>query len=324
MPTPLHLLQNWQLLALTASLGSLSAAAHELGITISVASKRMTELENALGYSVLNRKVRPITLSEQGWKLIPHIQALSQSFSNLHQHLNVSPLEPTSLRISIPLNLSRTPYLVAIGEFRRQHPTVSIQIVLDTTPDDLISGKVDFSYYGVSQIPSGVYAEKLPVNANFLMASRSYLNRYGAPSRIEDLKAHQLLTHLPQRNGCWLQLENGNERFDLNVSDNYRVLHEDALSNKSRLVSGEGIALDLVPHFVHHELATGSVVPVLKGWHKTWHPCVACLKGRENEPHLRSLFELFQTAYQKISLEHWTFWYKRFQIPLSSVSEWVD
>ena len=57
-----------------AQQGSLTVAAHSLGVTTSQVSKSVMRLEAQLGYPLLRRAGRRVALSEQGTRAVPHLE----------------------------------------------------------------------------------------------------------------------------------------------------------------------------------------------------------------------------------------------------------
>lgn len=56
--------------------GSLSGAARRLGVTPTVASRRLAALEERLGVRLMHRTTRSVSLTAEGETFLPHAQAM--------------------------------------------------------------------------------------------------------------------------------------------------------------------------------------------------------------------------------------------------------
>lgn len=69
----------WKLLEIMSTGTSLTEAARQTGLELSVASKALTRLENDLGLAFIDRHQRPIRLTPATLKLLPRIKALTSA-----------------------------------------------------------------------------------------------------------------------------------------------------------------------------------------------------------------------------------------------------
>lgn len=107
--------------------GSLTAASKKLGIPKSKLSRRLTNLEQDLGYQLLNRTTRKQELTESGLLLYrsckPHLEALSQVENDLHE-LNTTP--KGTLNILLPIEFFNQVISSIVTNYAKQYPDVMV------------------------------------------------------------------------------------------------------------------------------------------------------------------------------------------------------
>ena len=307
----------WTLLARTERCGSLSAAAALLGISLSKASRMISELERELGTPLLDRSRRPAALSEAARAALPAVGRLLEAKSTLDSAFRsagaaagTEAAPERTLRVSLPHNMGRGVFLAAFRRFEAEHDGVRIEILGDALPQDVTEGRLDIAWFGYRPEPDpGLFFEDGGVNVSILMASRRYTERCGTPQTIEELRERPLFMRDTLNGSFSGRLECGGRSVD--VSDWPNLVHADALSCREQMLAGSGIAGDLTMTLVADELLRGEVVAVLPGWHREpWHITLACPSVKRTCPLTRSLMRLIRRTYEQHALHSWTVWYR--------------
>ena len=109
----------WKVLLTIADLGSLKLAAEKLWIDPPLASRMLANLEDELGIFLLDRRSRPAVLTKEAKEILPSVRQLIQSHEallSLTQNLRKDHdlKARRTLRISLPVNMDRTPILSAL------------------------------------------------------------------------------------------------------------------------------------------------------------------------------------------------------------------
>jgi DNA-binding transcriptional LysR family regulator len=176
------------------ALGSLTAAAAEMGLSLAVVSKRLAVFEQRLGIRLINRNTRRLAVTQEGELLYAHavrvLTELEQAREALtQQHEEVSGL----LKVTAPNSFGRRRLVPLLAEFSAAHPHLRIQLHLSDDVLDLISGGFDVAIrYGVLR-DSSMIARELVQNRRVLCASPDYLRRRGQPQRLSDLSRHDCI-----------------------------------------------------------------------------------------------------------------------------------
>ena len=176
------------------TLGSLTAAAQELGISLAAASKRLTKLEQYLDVQLIHRSTRRLSVSDEGQTLYDYAQRIVAELAQAEEAiLQKSEQLSGSLTITSPNSFGRRHLVKLIAEFKRRHPGISIQLLLSDSIEDMIAEGIDVAIrYG--ELPdSRLVARRLLNNERILCASPDYLARYGTPKALEELHQHQCI-----------------------------------------------------------------------------------------------------------------------------------
>jgi LysR family transcriptional activator of dmlA len=91
-----------------AAAGSLSAASREMGLALSVVSKRLASLERRAEVRLIARSTRSLALTEEGQRLFERAQRILSEVDEAEAALRRGRVEPEGvLRVSAPHALSR-------------------------------------------------------------------------------------------------------------------------------------------------------------------------------------------------------------------------
>lgn len=312
----------WRLVNACAARKSLSEAALAENIDLAAASRMISQLEKRLGFSLLDRSTRPAkptvglrALAPAAKKMI-RAQAEALAAARLFEPDEEGVRE---IRVSVPVNWSRKSTLQALFQFEKKYPSVRFEVVADAGIEGMLYRGVDIALLGYRPVEKEIFYQKITEEATALFASTSYIRQYGEPQSVGDLMHHTLLMRNPSNRSFSCTLENGADL--LFITDKFRVHYGDAATCRQALLDGEGIAVDLCFAYISEELAAGTVVPILPGWHREiWERSVACPLKLASDPLIRTLMTHLKEATVQSFMDSWQFWYERLGIPLSSVT----
>ncbi|MGO4260472.1 LysR family transcriptional regulator [Lysobacter sp. TAB13] len=174
--------------------GSLSAAARELDLSLAVVSKRLTQLESALGVRLLQRTTRRQTLTEEGRllhaqvvRILAEVEAAEALMSQ--QRASIGGL----LRITAPHDLGRRWIAPILADFQRLHPQLRVQLQLSDALVDLVGEGLDMAVRFGSLADSSLIARPLAPNHRVVCAAPAYLREHGEPAHPADLIRHRCI-----------------------------------------------------------------------------------------------------------------------------------
>jgi DNA-binding transcriptional LysR family regulator len=244
-------------------LGSISAAARSLGVSVAVASQRLKRLERELGVRVLHRTTRRLHATPEGIALAEQGRALVEDLEALTSGLRQSATDVSgTLRVTLPASFGRQYVSPLLPEFMARHPRVALNVDLDDRMLDLVGSGFDLGIRIGALADSGLVARKLASNRRVLCASPQYLRRHGRPRVPAELAGHEclLLVGSAGRGDVWRfgDGEGGEiaQRVHGRFESNFGELLRDAA------VAGLGIARHSIWH-VCDELRAGRLQVVL-------------------------------------------------------------
>lgn len=240
---------------------SFRRAAEVLGMPNSTVSRRIAELEKAVGLRLLNRTTRTVELTGEGRIYYERCRRIVEEARLAHEALRDMHEQPTGvLRASLPVDFSVVFLAPLLADFARQYPGISFDLDLTPRRANLVSDPVDVAIRVGEQGDPGVISRQIASLSIELYASPVYLEAAGIPRSPEDLLQHQCLRI---RAMDW-SLYRGESRITLPVTGRFVVNNVGMLRRLSLL--GVGIAA-LAGELIQQELAQGELVRILPDWH---------------------------------------------------------
>ncbi|HDR9155356.1 TPA: LysR family transcriptional regulator [Burkholderia vietnamiensis] len=263
------------------SAGSLSAAARELDLSLSVVSKRLAHLESRLGVRLLHRTTRQQTLTDDGaqfhaqvLRILAEIERAETLMSDRRGTVN------GMLRVTAPGELGRVRILPLVAAFQRQHPALTVQLMLTDTIVDLLAQEIDVAVRIGSLADSTMIARELAPNHRVLCAAPSYVATHGLPAHPADLRAHRCIVLGDQPRTEWrFDGANGSVAVDVTAA----LLTNDGGAARSFALEGAGIALKSIWD-VDADLDAGTLVRVLPAFAAPAAPLHAVYPGGRHVP----------------------------------------
>jgi DNA-binding transcriptional LysR family regulator len=243
---------------------SMSAAARALGTSPSAISQQVRQLERSGGVTLLHRTTRKLTLTPAGERFHADCAAMVSAARRAQAQLALSRDAPTGeLRLSAPVGFARH-VAPALGALLAGHPTLTLQLLVDDAPIDLVTARIDLAMR-FGQLPDSSWvARRLGGFEMLLCAAPAYLQRQGTPARPDDLVAHQWLAFERKGNAVPLALTDAEGRA-VQLQAQARIGSNNQLSLQQMCVAGLGLAR-LARVDVDDDLRSGRLVPLLASW----------------------------------------------------------
>ncbi|MFN3797123.1 MAG: LysR family transcriptional regulator, partial [Sphingobium yanoikuyae] len=174
--------------------GGLAAAGRRLHISPAMMSKRLARLEERLGARLIHRTTRRLALTPAGERLHSDLRAILASLDEAERRVSgVSAIASGPLRITAPTSFGRMHLAPYLQPFLDDHPRIDLRLDLSDDYVDLIESRADLAIRIAADPGAGLTARRLAPNRRILCAAPAYLDRFGTPRRIADLKQHRLL-----------------------------------------------------------------------------------------------------------------------------------
>lgn len=265
-------------------LGSISAAARELDLSVAVASQRLQRLERALGVRLFHRTTRRLHPTPEGQALAERGRPLVQELETLGESLRESAGEVTgTLRLTTSATFGQRYVSPLLHGFQALHPALRVHVHLSDHLVDLVKEGFDLAIRIGPLDDSRLVARRITDNHRVLCASPDYLQRRGRPQSPEELAGHDgiLLVGRDGRQDTWtLHTPDGGQtrvRMDSRFESNHGELLREAV------LGGQGIALHSLWH-VAEDLRAGRLEVVLPSCPPTTSFITALMPARGLQP----------------------------------------
>jgi DNA-binding transcriptional LysR family regulator len=245
---------------------SMVRAAEHLGMPKATVSRRLTNLEAALGQRLLLRTTRRLTLTDFGQEFLDHCRRIAEEVASTQDFVRSQEERPRGrLRVSMPGEYAKQNFSRAFATFSEAYPEIQLDLDLTSRRVDLIGERFDLAIrMGTLDSDATLVARKIDEQSFGLYASPIYLALHSAPKHPDDLEHHAAVRLLSARGSAiswklmrgkavWEGVPPG--RLTLNSLDVIQQL----------LLDGAGIGA-LPDRFVAEDVRLKRLVRVLPQW----------------------------------------------------------
>ncbi|AXF22456.1 LysR family transcriptional regulator [Burkholderia pyrrocinia] len=187
-------LDELQAFAAVVDTGSITAAAQQLDLTVSAASRTLARLEEKLKTTLLRRTTRRLELTEEGRAFLQDARAIIESVENAEEQmlarrempsgrLRVDAATPFMLHVIVPL----------VRGYRERFPKVELELNSNEGIIDLLERRTDVAIRIGRLKDSTLHSRKIGTSRLRILASPAYLDAHGQPRKVDDLGKHTLI-----------------------------------------------------------------------------------------------------------------------------------
>ncbi len=164
-----------------AETGSVAAAAQRLKVNHSTVLRRLAQLERSLGARLFDRLPGGYALTSGGNALAEHLAGLSEQVEATERRLTgMDPAIEGPVRVASSDVVVEGLLMPLLAQFRRRHPGVQVQLVMNYGFAGLGRHEADIAVRGADQAPVTLLAQRVGHLETVPCASRGYLERAGA------------------------------------------------------------------------------------------------------------------------------------------------
>jgi len=223
--------------------GSFLHAGRALGVATTTVGRRLTQLERRLGVQLIDRRSTGVSLTAEGKRLVGLAESIEARLE-----VDARDLSGTDDRVAGVISVTAADGFMSLlievaSAFRREHPRVSVDILIDARFHDVSRREADIGLRTGRPVGDGLLRHQLGKITFGLYAADAYLKTAPKIKNVEDLRSHDFvgfngdLAEIPAAQ--WLH-EHGVHRFVVRVNRFHAILHA--------TVTGQGIAA--LPDFV--------------------------------------------------------------------------
>jgi DNA-binding transcriptional LysR family regulator len=239
--------------------GSLTAAAGQLGISVSAVAKTLAKLEQELQTQLLVRSTRKVVPNDDGRMFYARCQQILNDIEDAEASLRAAQQSPRGrLRMAMPVLFGRLTFLPHVAEFNQRFPDIVLEVDFEDHRLDLIGRGLDIAVQVGELRDSGCISRVLNRGLRVTAASPAYAARHGTPRTPADLERHNCI--VSSRWPLWRFNENGRS-VEFPVHGDLVVNGGDALREAALL--GLGIVQSNW-WTLSSDVASGRLTPVLE------------------------------------------------------------
>ncbi|MGY5775666.1 LysR family transcriptional regulator [Rhizobium sp. LEGMi135b] len=174
--------------------GSLSAAARELGLTQPTVGRHIDALEQSVGTELFTRSQQGLLPTDAALVLKPYAETLASTTSALLRAASGSKDKVSgTVRISASEVIGAEVLPPILAGLQARYPDLIVELSASDTVEDLLQREADIAVRMVAPAQEALLARHIGIISLGLFAHRSYIERYGKPTTIEELHQHKLI-----------------------------------------------------------------------------------------------------------------------------------
>lgn len=283
--------------AKVVELKSFRAAAAALAVPKSTVSRKVAELEDALGARLLERTTRSLRLTDAGRAYHLRVAPALDSLLEAEHAVEEQSAKPSGrLRLTMTIEGGQTLLGPVLSEYLRRYPDVKVEVELTDRRVDLVEEGFDVAIRAGALADSSLIAKKLGQRGRIrLYGSAEYLRKRGTPRHPRELTEHDCLIMTAQSSPTvWTFRE---KRKALPVKVRAHAEANSFLLLRDLAANGHGLAR--LPDYLAAQ-ATGrsKLVSLLDEFlpePMPWH--VVYPSARNLSPKVRALVELLEKGF---------------------------
>src|SRR5580658_690114 len=266
---PMSKLPDFEGLAMFAKVaeeGSFAGAAATMGVSVATVSRAVTRLEERLGGRLFNRTSRRLALTDYGRTLAERAARIYADAEETEDFARETSSRPRGLvKLAAPLSFGARWVAPLLPEFFRRYPDIAVDLHLTDAQTDLIGDGFDAALRIAVLEDSSLVARLIAPVRRFVVASPSYIARYGRPQHPRDLVAHQCLSYANRsKRDVWrFTHRKTGEESPITPTGPLRGTSAEALLPTVL----EGLAITELPEFIATQyFPDGQLEPILTDW----------------------------------------------------------
>jgi DNA-binding transcriptional LysR family regulator len=241
---------------------SFSQAARSLGISGSLVSRHVAELERSLGVTLVNRTARTISLTEAGSRYAEFSSRIIDEIDREEAQLRgLRDKAEGSLAIISPKWIGSNDVGDAIVAFATRYPKIRIRFEVGGMSErsyEFLDNGFDIAFHTRHVRDCNLMLRKIADLEFALCAAPAYLHRTGGPADISVLNEHDCLVN--SNDPIWHLRHAGH---DVHLKVNEPVYSSNSyVTLRKAAIAGRGLAL-LPVRLISDELADGTLVGVI-------------------------------------------------------------
>lgn len=243
---------------------SFSKAAKRERVPVSTVSRKISQLEKALGARLLERSTRQLRTTEIGQDYYERCRRGLEEFEAANLLISDRQAEVSgTLRISVPPSLSDVVVAPLVTGFQALYPNVVFRVLVTNRRVHLIEDRIDLAMRVGELEDSNLVARRLIQYRHLLVATPKFLEKAGHPQSPNDLTDQPLIAFSPWFGEPVWHLTDGKKVEIVLVEPRFSI--NDYHGVQRSVLDGSGIG-ELPSIVCGNALEEGRLVEVMPKW----------------------------------------------------------
>ncbi|TCQ03635.1 LysR family transcriptional regulator [Sphingomonas sp. PP-CC-3A-396] len=278
--------------AAVARARSFTRAAAELGLSPSALSHAMRSLEARLGVRLLARTTRSVAPTVAGERLLssldPALQEVARGLSALADWRGIP---SGAIRLTTFGYAARTVLAPILPQFLREHPDISVEVIVEDRLVDLVAGGFDAGIRLGETVDLDMVAVPVgPALRTLVVGTPGYFEGRSLPAAPADLENHNCINYRLLGGGGLLPWEFERDGREIRFRPTGQLIVNDEVLSAAAVRAGAGLGY-MLEHDVAEEIANGQLIQVLDTWCPPFPGCYLYYPSRQITPALRVLVD---------------------------------
>jgi len=275
-------LKRMSVFAKVVELGSFTAAARQLQMSVSSISQTVSKLEDELQVKLLNRSTRSIGLTEAGKIYYQGCRRMLLEVSEVHEQLYAFNNTPTgTLRIGSSSTMAQNVLATMTADMLKEYPGLTVNLVTGIPAPDLIADGLDVVIRTGALQDSSLFSKRLGSMPMVVCAAKNYLSQYGTPQKPSDMVNFSWLEYSVRPDSEFELI--APEGISTRIAPQGRFVTNDSQTMIRWLKAGAGIAYAPLM-WVIEEIKRGEIEILFKSYHADPRPVYAVYTEKDKLP----------------------------------------
>jgi DNA-binding transcriptional LysR family regulator len=179
-----------------AKTGSFSAAATQLNTKQTTVGRRIQALERRLGAKLFDRHRHGMEVTPAARGVLMQAESMMSNATSIERHLAGLDREMAGIvRIAATEGLAAHWLVPRLSQLRRSHPDIIVQAIAGDQVLDLATRQADLAIRFFRPTSNQLVAARVGQFNMSILASASYVEQYGLPQKLSDLREHHIVDH---------------------------------------------------------------------------------------------------------------------------------
>ncbi|MFT2091734.1 LysR substrate-binding domain-containing protein [Paraglaciecola sp. 2405UD69-4] len=240
---------------------SFTLAAEDLLLPKSTVTNLLKRLEKRLNTRLIERTTRQVNLTPDGARFFTRCANLLSELDEM-ENLFLSSSPKGLLRVNLQGTLAKHFVVPYLDTFLTQYPEISMHVAEDDRQIDLINEGVDCVLRAGELSDSSLIGRRLTSLTQATVASPYYLEKYGTPNSLAELKHHKAIGYSLDTKSKPTSLDfiSSKDLFSFEMNTSITVAGADLYTGSALA----GLGLIQVPRYrIGQELEAGKLIEVL-------------------------------------------------------------